>query len=204
MTRKRSIIILLFCLCVGALHAQNDSVKMLRLDGPSKCGMPGYVILIDGKIPLSAYTIITFDPKIFKDTVQYSFPHFFVIYSADAGKSMDTVPDLCSIIPDSAKVYLEYRFREPVGRNKYKDHLYQDSLSWKYFYDVEYVNIQNINKQHYHINYVQRGPSRLVRPYDKKKYGNYRRFKKKISRGWFPTHYSYPTRPGEKSTPQYF
>lgn len=204
MTRKQSFIILLISLCVGAMHAQDDSVKMARLDGPTNCGMPEYVIMIDGKIPLSAYTIITFDPNIFKDTVRYSFPHFFVLYSSDAERRYDTVPDLCSMIPDSAKVYLEYRFREPVGWNKYKDHLYQDSLSWKFFYDVDYVNIQNINKQHYDINYVRLGQSKLVRPYDKKKYGNYRRFKRKITRGWYPSHYSHPSRPGKRSAPQYF
>ena len=197
---KRKIILLIFiCFNVFALKAQNDSVKTVVFDDSFQCGPPDYIIMINGKLPLSVKTYISFDPAVYKDTITYDFYYNFKRYSYGSVWWSDKCPDLCSIIPDSAKVYLEFQYREAIGWNRWKDHSYRDTLSWGGFYGVEFVNINDINKKDYYINYILQPPWKRLSRYDGNKYGKsrraYRRFYKKITRGWFPSRYTDEGRP---------
>ena len=67
---KRKIILFIFiCFNVFALKAQNDSVKTVMLDDGLECGPPDYIVMINGKLPLSVRTLISFDPAVYKDTI---------------------------------------------------------------------------------------------------------------------------------------
>lgn len=196
---KKAIIILFTFLCANLLQAQ------AVLDDGLHCDAPEYTIMVNGKLPLDIKTVITFDPSIYKDTIIYHFYYNFKRYSYGNVWWSEKFPDLCSIVPDTAKVYLEYQFREIVGDNDWVDHFYRDTLSWCIFYGVQFVNITDINKKHYYINYVLEPPVILRRGnYDKKKYGNYRRFIKKVYRGWYPTIYFESRRPHGKPHSGYF
>lgn len=197
------LLFLILCLCANALKPQSNSEKSAILDDGLQCGPPDFIIMINGKLPLAVHTIFTFDSAIYKDTIRYDFYYNFKDYSYGSVKYSKTLPDLCSIIPDSAQVYLEYHFRESTGWNQWKNHIYRDTLDWGTFYGVEFVNIHDINKKTYHINYILQPPWHRVLSYDKKKYGSYKRFFKKITRGWYP-YYSIPKRPNGKSHPQFF
>ena len=197
---------IILCLTAITLQAQSDTGTVL--DDRLQCGPPDYIIMINGKLPCSVHTIITFDPAIYKDSIRYDFYYNFKRYSYGSVNWSEKCPDLCSIIPDTAKVYLEYCFREPVGWNQLKDHLYHDTLQWDTFYGIEFVNITKINKKHYYINYILQPPLKMWPIYDKEKYGKtrraYKKFYKKITRGWFPYGYDIPDRPTGKSHPVYF
>ena len=206
---KRKIILLIFiCFNVFALKAQNDSVKTAVFDDSFHCGPPDYIVMINGKLPLSVKTYISFDPAVYQDTIIYHFNYNFKSYSYGSVWWSDKCPDLCSIIPDSAKVYLEFQYREAIGWNRWKDHSYRDTLSWGVFYGVEFVNINDINKKSYYTNYILQPPCHQLVRYDGNPYAKsrraFRRFYKKITRGWFPYAYSVPNKTKGKSRPLYF
>ena len=206
---KRKIILLLFiCFNVFALKAQNDSVKTVVFDDGLKCGPPDYIIMINGKLPLSVRTLISFDPDVYKDTIRYQFNYNSKRYSYGSVWRSDKFPNLCSIIPDSANVYLEFQYQEAIGWNQWKEHSYRDTLSWHTFYGVEFVNINDINKKSYYINYILQPPWHQLVRYDGNPYAKsrraFRRFYKKITRGWFPYAYSVPNKTKGKSRPLYF
>ena len=181
--RKIIAVILFICLSIIAIKAQSDSVVIL--DSP-QCLPLNYIVMVNGKLPLSVNTTITFDTIIYKDTICYNFYYNTNSYSYGSVHRSEILPDIFSNIPDTAIVYIEYQFQEAVGVNKWKDHSYRDTLTLGTFCQVRFVNINDISKKTYYINYIIPPPEHIIKTTDK---FDKRRFYKKISRGWMPYGY---------------
>lgn len=111
---------------VVSSFSQSDSVVF---DDAAHCYPPGYFVLINGKLPLSMYTVFRVESEQYPDSVIYYFRNNFKSYSIK-----DKIWNLCDDIHDSAKVYIKYVYDEPIGwYKKYKHHVYFDTLEWGTF-----------------------------------------------------------------------
>lgn len=184
---KRLFLLLLSLLCYVKIFSQSDSTCIF--DDAMYCHPLEFFMTINGKLPLKTYTIVKFDDAIYADSIEYSNRYNFKSYSI----SEDKVAKLCDIIPDTANVYLEYVFYEPIGYNQHRLHKYLDTLDWGTVKGIGIVIIRDINikKGIYYIHYELQPPFKRFIFY-KKEYGSPKRFIKKNFNGIYPASYSIP------------
>lgn len=184
---KRLFLLLLSLLCCVEIFSQSDSTCIL--DDAMYCHPLEFFMMINGKLPLTTCTIVKFDDTIYADSIEYWNRYNFRSYSI----SEDKVAQLCDIIPDTANVYLEYIFHEPIDCGQYRTHKYLDTLKWSALKGTGIVIISDINKKkgQYYIHYELQPPWKRFIMY-KKEYGNFKRFMRKAFKGIYPASYTIP------------
>lgn len=184
---KRLFFLLLSLLCCVEIFSQSDSTCIL--DDSMHCTPLEFIMMINGKLPLNTHTTIKFDDTVYGDSIEYWWRENFKSYSVPKDKVMQ----LCELIPDTANVYLEYCFYEPIGYNQNRLHKYLDTLDWETVKGIGIVIISDIDikKGIYYIHYELQPPWKRLIMY-KKEYGNFERFMQKAFKGIYPATYSIP------------
>lgn len=151
-----------------------------------------YIVFVDGKLPYSICSYISFDSICKLPELQYYYSYGYKRYSYSLS--------LLTSLSDTTKVFIRYTFDELVGDNQNKKHTYYDTLLWGTLKGVNMVSIANIKPQKhiYYIYYVLDPPYGLVPYYNKKKYGNYKEFKRKVYKPFYPRSYYTPQKRHEK------
>ena len=192
----KRLVFLFFILSFDCVYAQTDSIAIL--DDNPLCNPFDFTIIIDGKLPSEVTVIMKNDNNFFGDSIVRT-----IYYRKNLPQNNIPI-QMCESFSDSTLIYVEYRFREPIGPWSYKTHSYRDTLPWKIFKMIELVCINEIKKKPniYYIYYKLQSPYYMDILY-KKEYGNKYRFAKRIFKGLYPHSYTIPERRGGKTYPIY-
>lgn len=196
MKKSIAVSLLIFVLC-PPLFAQKNIV----LSSPCvEHEFPDFFIMVNGKLPFDTRTIIRFQPNIFPDSIKYDFYYNVKWFSIEDS----ILKNISKIIPDTAKIFVEYQFEEAVDWLEYKSHRYFDTIPWSTFLltRIVLINDMHLKDKNYYIHYELEPPASLAVEY-KKKYGNRKRFYNKIFRGTYPFSYTMPSNGKRKSYPNY-
>ena len=193
---KKNIFFLLMLMQFASTYSQTKAI----LDDRMECRPFNYVIMINGKLPEYTTTTLKFHNNN-NDSVRCKHRYGFII------SCTCHLSELCNDLPDTALVFIEYRYKEPIGLwNEYKIHSYKDTLNWGVFKGIDVVCINELNKKRhtYYIYYKLEPPWIRVVKYSPQLHVSKRRFYKKIYNGLFQTGYTIPEKRGGKSRPRYY
>ena len=179
---KYLILILLF----GILYTSSMGQGVVLDDRP-ECAPFGYITIRNGELPQYVTTVLKFPPNVSIDSVVCDARYGHII------RCSHDMTELCSIIPDSSLVAIEYRIEYPVkwegNKTLYDTRIYCDTLYWNCFKSIEVVCINDLNKkrQTYSIYYKLQPPWCRIVTYKKSYRVGKARFGRTIFRGMAPT-----------------
>ena len=140
-----------------------------------------YITVIDGKIPMSVISKISFIYNNQYDTAIYKNYYINNRHFSENFLLLDS-------IPDTATVFIDIFFEEPTGINKVKLHHYHDKMSLNRLKLVQIISITNFRHNCYYMYYVFDPPLRTYPNYDRC-FGSKKKFYSKVFSCFYP--YSY-------------
>lgn len=168
------VVILLFT--SNASKCQNKESTML-LDDHNASSF-AYITVIDGKIPMSVLSKLSFIYNNQYDTVIYENYYINNRYFSENLLLLDS-------IPDTVTVSIDIFFEEPIGINKAKLHHYHDEMSLNRLKLVQIISITNFHHNYYYMYYVFDPPLRTYPNYDRC-FGSKKKFYSKVFSCFYP------------------
>lgn len=180
---KKDFLIVIFITLYASCFAQEPPAV---LDDKPECIPFSYITIANGKLPQYTSTILKFPTDFMEDSIVCDFRYGQII------RCSHTITKLCEMIPDTALVYIEYHFEEPVGLKQHKSHTYKDTVFWWVFKQVEVACINDLNsrKGTYYIYYKLQPPWCRYVVYRECSRVSRARFGRKVFRGLYPTRYT--------------
>lgn len=153
-----------------------------------------YLTIVDGKIPYSVLSKLSYKHNGLSDTVIYD---CYYINNKYYSENISTL----SSLPDSIIVFIDIFFEETIGINKTKTHHYHDEMPLGRFRLVQIISITNFHHDQYYMYYVFDPPLRTFPDYNKR-FGSKKKFYSKVFSCYYPYSYS-QTSKGKKARPSY-
>lgn len=140
-----------------------------------------YLTIVDGKIPYSVLSKLSFKYNKLNDTVIYKCYYINNRHYSENLLILDSMPD-------SVTVSIDVFFEEPIGYNKAKMHHYHDKMCLGRLKLVQILSITNFSHKQYYMYYVFDPPLRTYPKYERR-FGNKNKFYSKVFSCFYP--YSY-------------
>ena len=153
-----------------------------------------YLTVIDGKIPFSVLSKLSFVYNNLYDTVLYNNYYINNKHYSDNLLLLDS-------IPDTVTVSIDIFFEEPIGINKTKMHHYHDEMSLNRLKLIQIMSITNFRHNHYYVYYIFDPPLRTFPNYDRC-FGSKKKFYSKVFSCFYPYSY-YQSSKRKKIKPSY-
>ena len=153
-----------------------------------------YLTIIDGKIPYSVLSKLSFKHNKLNDTVIYKCYYINNKHYSENLMMLDS-------IPDSVTTSIDIFFEEPIGVNKTIMHHYHDEMSLGRLKLVQILSITNFRHKQYYMHYVFDPPLRTYPMYERR-FGNKNKFYSRVFSCFYPYSFSQTSR-CKKAKPSY-
>lgn len=153
-----------------------------------------YLTVIDGKIPYSVLSKLSFKHNKLNDTVIYNCYYINNRHYSENLMMLDS-------IPDSVTVSIDVFFEEPIGYNKAKMHHYHDEMPLGRLKLVQILSITNFRHKQYYMHYVFDPPLRTYPLYERR-FGNKNKFYSRVFSCFYPYSYNKWSK-GGRTKPSY-
>jgi hypothetical protein len=187
--KKQIILLIFFYILIASLFAQKEECKGVSTNDNGSPDPNNFIVLIDGRLPMNLFIEISWGEATDKQTLTYD---YFLRYT-NIMHNFSQNPSILDFLPDTTNIHVNIIFEEAIDYLKYKKQTYSFNISWYSFSRTRIISITNFNRKKniYHVHFLLQPPLVTVLIWGKK-YGNEKKFRKRVFEGLYPSQYEMP------------